>query len=92
MEIKYNLFKMEKFSETIYKMDKWAYEECQNDFYEIVDDESMSHPEKVKAMEEFLEVLVQDWERLEYYMQDEDGNVPPYTQEELAETLVNQYA
>ena len=85
---------MEKFSETIYKMDKWAYDdsEVQNDFYNIIDDEKLTEEEKIQEMEDFLEILVQDWERLEYYMGDEDGNVPDYTQRELAETLVKQYA
>ena len=85
---------MEKFSETIYKMDKWASEDPadQTAFYDIVDDEDMTEEEKISAMEDFLEILVWDWERFEYYMGDEDGNIPEYTQREVAETLVKQYS
>lgn len=75
------------FNETLYKMDKWA-AEVQSEFYEIIDNTETSFEEKVAEMEEFLEVLVWDWERLEYYMQDEDGKVPEYTQKDLATALV----
>ena len=82
------------FSEIIYKMDKWASEDFDDQarFYEIVDDETLSKEQKIEEIEDFLDILVCDWERLESYMEIENGEIVPYTDRELAEALVNYFA
>ena len=85
MEIKYNLFKMVDFGEAIWKMDKWASEDSgdMQTFYDIVDDEALTFDEKVVDMEEFLDILIWDEERLHSYI---DGN---FNYKELANELVS---
>jgi len=79
---------MTDFSECLHKIDKWAAEdfEVQDQFYEIVENENATFEEKVDEMQDFLEILVRDWERLESYL---DGE---YSDKELAKELVKNYS
>ena len=75
---------MTDFGEAIWKMDKWAseYSGDMQTFYDIVDDDTLTFDEKVTEMEEFLEILIWDYERLDSYL--EGG----WTEKELAKELV----
>ena len=75
---------MTDFGEAIWKMDKWASEDSgdMQTFYDIVDDDTLTFDEKVTDMEEFLEILIWDYERLDSYL--EGG----WTEKELAKELV----
>jgi|AntAceMinimDraft_18_1070375.scaffolds.fasta_scaffold44610_4 hypothetical protein len=83
------------FKEAYWKMDKWAAEDAdvQNEFYDILDNEETSEKEKIDEMNDFLEVLVWDWDRLESYLYDDEiedeNHRPEYTNLELATYLVN---
>lgn len=75
---------MVDFSIAIDKMDKWAYDDsdAQNDFYDLINDETLSDEERISEMEDMLEEIVQDWDRLESYIDEE------YTLRELAIALI----
>ena len=76
---------MVDFGEAIWKMDKWASEDSgdMQTFYDIVDDDVLTFDEKVADMEEFLDILIWDEERLHSYI---DGQ---FTYSELAKELVS---
>jgi len=75
---------MADFGEALWKMDKWASEDSEDmqAFYNIIDDETLTTEEKISEIEDFLEILIWDYERLDSYIEE------PWTEKELAKELV----
>lgn len=75
------------FSEAYYKIDKWAVDdpELQDTYYNILDDTEMSKEEKISEMEELLDLIISDFDRLDSYIGER------WTLKEFAEWIINRY-
>lgn len=84
---KLSIYDKEVLSIAYEKMDKYLPEDSntQGEYYDIMDDETISYPEKTEQIVEFLQCNVCDEERLEAYL---DG----HTYHQFAEYLIDTYA
>ena len=65
------------YTEAVYKMDKWAYDdyEVQEEFYGVMDNEDLTFEQKVDEIESMLPyMIIQDEDRLESYLDGSQWN------------------
>ncbi len=77
---------MGKFTEAIWKMDKWLSEDSEDmqTFWDIIEDDAWTIEEKYEEMEDFLNITICDEERLRSYIEGDE-----WTYKELAKEIID---